>query len=169
MTTTQKAVSKIFIQGTIEQVWNEITKTDEVQKCMFNSRLHTDGLRPGAKIFMRTPNGKYTGVVGEVLECDAPHRYSHTFKFTAYDDPTCTVTYELKEVEGGVEFTLTADGIPSGTKTADQMIRGADLIVKTLKAIVETGKPPLGTRLLYVMFGMMEPFSPRKSLSENWK
>ena len=47
------------------------------------------------------------------------------------------------------------------------MNQGSDMIVKTLKAIVETGKPPFGIRMLYIMFKMMEPFSPEKSLSTN--
>ena len=114
MPETEKCVFKVFIRGSVEAVWREITKTDELQKCMFNMRLDTPGLRPGAKIRMRTPNGKYTGVVGEVLEFDPPRRYAHTFKFTQYDDPPCRVIYELKPVEGGVEFTLTCADMPAG-------------------------------------------------------
>ena len=131
-------------------------------------QMHTDGLKVGAQIRMRTVNGKYTGVVGEVLDFDSPHRFMHTLKFTQYDDPPCKVIYELKEVPGGVEFILTAIDIPVGTKTAKQMAQGGDMIVKTLKAIVETGKPALGTRLLYVLFRLTEPMSPKKTLSENW-
>ena len=56
----------------------------------------------------------------------------------------------------------------AGTKTAKDMERGGPFIVKTLKAIVETGRPPLGTRLLYVLFGLLGPFTPKKCRSENW-
>ena len=79
MTETQKIVAKIFIEGSIDDVWHEITKTDELQGAIFNMRLHTDGLRLGGHIRMRTADGKYTGVVGEILEFDPPHRYGHTF------------------------------------------------------------------------------------------
>ena len=168
MSETTKSISKIVIAGSIEDVWREITKTDEVQGCMFNMCLDTNGLEKGAKICMRSIDGKYTGVVGEVLEFDPPHRYAHTFKFTQYDDPPCTVVYELKEVEGGVEFTLTSENIPVGTKTAKQMIRGGDMIVKTLKSIVETGRPSFGVRMLYGMFKLMAPMTPKKCRSENW-
>ena len=75
---------------------------------------------------------------------------------------------DLVEVEGGVEFTLTAEGVPVGTKTAKQMAGGADFIVKTLKAIVETGRPPLGTRILFNVFKLAAPFSPKSTLSDNW-
>lgn len=168
MVDTEKAVCKVFIRGSIAAVWHEITKTDAVQGCMFNMRLHTKGLRPGNKIAMRTANGKYTGVVGEVLEFDPPHRYVHTFRFTSYDDPPCKVIYELREVEGGVEFTLILEDMPAGTKTAKDMTRGGTMIVNTLKAIVETGRPSFGTRMLYVLFKVLEPFSPKRCKSENW-
>jgi len=165
---TKRLVAKVFIAGSIDDVWNEITKTDELQGAMFNMRLHTDGLKLGGHIRMRTNDGKYTGVVGEILAWDPPHRYGHTFRFTNYNDPPCYVFYDLKEVEGGVEFTLTAEGVPVGTKTAKQMEGGAKFIVNTLKAIVETGRPSLGTRILYRVFKLMAPFSPKKTLSENW-
>src|SRR5437868_12614241 len=153
----EKAVFRVVIRGSIDDVWREITRTDEPQKCMFNMRLETDGLKPGGQIRMRSASGKTTGVVGEVLEFDPPHRYVHTFRFTQFDDPPCTVTHELKEVAGGVEYTLTHDNLPAGTKTAKQMNQGASLICKTLKAVVERGRPSLGVRLLYRLFRLLEP------------
>jgi uncharacterized protein YndB with AHSA1/START domain len=115
MPETEKAVFKVLIHGPIQTVWREITKTDEAQGCMFNMQLHTDGLRPGGKIRMRTKSGKYTGVVGEVLEFDPPRRYAHTFRFTNFDDPPCKVIYELREVPEGTEFTLILEDMPAGT------------------------------------------------------
>ncbi len=169
MAETERCVFRVFIRGSVEAVWREITKTDELQKCMFNMRLDTAGLKPGAKIRMRTPNGKYTGVVGEVLEFDPPRRYAHTFKFTQYDDPPCRVIYDLKAVEGGVGFTLTCEDMPAGTRTAKDMSRGGTMIVSTLKAIVETGRPSLGVRMLHVLFKVLAPLTPKKCLSENWE
>jgi uncharacterized protein YndB with AHSA1/START domain len=169
MAKTEKAVFRVRIRGTLEAVWREITKTDERQACMFNARMHTDGLAPGGQIRMRTESGKFTSVVGEVLVFEPPRRFSHTMRFTAYDDPPCIVTYQLNEVEAGVvEFTLTCENIPSGTKTAKDMKRGGNMIVKTLKVVVETGRPTLATRLLYVFFGLMEPVMPKRARSENW-
>ncbi len=168
MTETQRAVFKVHIAGRIEAVWKEITKTDEIQKSFFNSRMDTPGLKPGAPIRMRSPDGKYTAVVGDVVEFDPPHRFSHTFRFTQYDDPPCKVTYELREVSGGVEFTLIVDDMPAGTKTAKQMSQGGAMIVKTLKAVIETGRPTLGIRILYVLFKVLTPLTPKKCLSKNW-
>lgn len=168
MANGEKAVFKVLIRGSIDDVWRELTKTDEVQQAMFNSRLHTPGLAPGAPLRMRSPNGRYTSVVGEVIDIREKVRFSHTFRFTTYDDPPCTVIYELRQVEEGVEFTLTVENIPTGTKTAKQMQRGGTFIVDTLKSIVETGRAPLGARLLFVLFKLLEPFNPKRTRSENW-
>ena len=169
MAETLQLVSKVVIKGRIEDVWREITKTDEPQQAMFNGKLHTIGLAPGAPIQMRTPDNKYTSIVGEILELDPPRRLSHTMKFTTYDDPYCRVTYDLKEVEGGVEFTLTSEDVPANTKTAKDMSRGGDFIVKTLKEIVEKGRPALSTRLLFGLFGVLAPLmTPRRALASNW-
>jgi uncharacterized protein YndB with AHSA1/START domain len=159
---------RVRIKGRIEDVWNEITKTDSVQKCFFNSRMHVQRFEPGATIQMRTPNGRYVGVVGEILEFDPPRRFSHTFKFTNLDDPPCRVTYELKEAGDFVEFTMILEDVPAGTKTEKQMTQGGTMIVNTLKAVVETGRPGLGTRLLYLLFAVMQPFTPSRCKTANW-
>lgn len=163
-----KSISTIFIAGTIDAVWQEITKTGEAQKCFFNNVMHTTGLRPGAAIQMRSISNKYVGVVGEVLEINPPFLYSHTFKFTSYDDPHCKVTYKLKEVEGGVEFTLISEDMLEGSKTEKQMTSGAEMIVKALKGIVENGQPPFSIRLIHMIIALTEVFTPAKCKAENW-
>jgi uncharacterized protein YndB with AHSA1/START domain len=165
---SERAVFKVLIKGPIEAVWREITKTDGVQKAMFNMRLHTPGLRPGSPFQMRSEDGKVVGIVGEVLEFDPPRRYVTTFRFTRFDDPPCKITYELKEVAGGTEFVMTLDDLPPGTTTSKQMVQGGPLITKTLKSLVETGKLPFGTRVLYGIFALMAPLAPKKTRVENW-
>jgi hypothetical protein len=167
----KKAVFRIVINGSMEAVYRELTKTGEPQGAVFNSMLTLGagtGLVRGRKMQMRTPSGKYAVVRGEVVEADPPRRFAHTHQFTAHGDPFCTVVYDLKKVDAGVEVTLTVENIPAGTKTADEMMKGGDFILKNLKAIVETGRPPLGTRIMYAMFGALEFVLPAKSKSENW-
>jgi uncharacterized protein YndB with AHSA1/START domain len=164
-----RLVSKILIQGRIEDVWREITKTDEPQLAFFGAQMYRLSLGAGSPVQMRTPDNKYTSVVGEILEVSAPHRFSHTMKFTQYDDPYCKVTYELKEVPGGVEFTLTSEDVPAATKTEKSMRQGGDFIVKTLKQVIENGKPSLGTRMIYGMFAVLGPLmTPAKCKVEQW-
>lgn len=159
---------RVQIDGRIEDVWHEITRTDAPIPAFFNSQMHTRALRPGARLAMRSPDGRYTGVVGEILEVDPPRRFAHTFRFTNFDDPPCKVIYTLEEKRGGVEFTLEIEDLPVGTKTAKQMVQGGKMIVNTLKAVVETGRPSAGTRMLFGVFKLMQPFTPKRCLSENW-
>jgi uncharacterized protein YndB with AHSA1/START domain len=166
--TGERAVFKVFIKGPIDAVWREITKTDSVQRAMFNMRLHTPGLKTGAPFQMRSPDGKIVGIVGDVLEFEPPHRYVTTFRFTRFDDPPCKIIYELKEVAGGTEFVMTLEDLPTGTVTTKQMIQGTSLILKTLKSVVETGKLPMGTRILYAIFAIMAPLAPKRTRVENW-
>jgi hypothetical protein len=166
----EKAVFRIVINGTMEAVFRELTKTGEPQGAVFNSMLTLDqpGLVRGRRMQMRTVSGRHAIVVGEVVEHEPPARFAHTHRFTQYDDPSCTVVYELRKVEGGVEVTLTVENIPVGTGTEKEMKKGGDFILKNLKAIVETGKPPFGTRLMYAMFGALEFVLPAKTRSERW-
>jgi uncharacterized protein YndB with AHSA1/START domain len=159
---------QVVIRAPVEAVWAALTKTDEVLPFFFGSVMRTPGLKPGAPMRMRSPNDKYTGVVGEVLEFDPPRRFSHTFRFTNYDDAPCRVTYELRPVPEGTEFTLITEGVPAGTRTEKQMAQGGPFITQTLKQVVERGRPSFGTRMILRLIRVMEPFTPKRCLSSNW-
>ena len=163
-----KQVYRITINAPIRKVWDALTRTGEPLPFFFGSVMHTTTLGPGAPIRMRTPDGKFTGVVGEVLEFDPPHRFSHTFKFTSLDDAPCRVTYELVEVDGAVQFTLTSEGITAGTKSEKYMKQGSEFIGATLKALCETGRPTLKQRLMLAMMSATAFTSPKRSRSEHW-
>ncbi|MEO5771696.1 MAG: SRPBCC domain-containing protein [Burkholderiaceae bacterium] len=162
------AVFRIVIQADVQRVWRELTKTDEAQGAVFNAWMHTTGLKAGGRLQMRTGTGKHVLVVGEVLEFDPPHRFVHSHRFTQYDDPVCQVAYELKPVAGGVEVTLRVAGMPAGTRTAKSMQTGGHTILRALKAISETGKPPPAARLMYLAFDLLEFVLPKRTRSEHW-
>ena len=168
MASTEKAVFKVFIEGRPEDVWLELTKTHEPQACFFDMQLFTTGQEPGGRMQMRTKSGKYVGAVGEILEFDPPRRYAHTFRFTANDDPPCRIVYELIPRGSGTEFVMTLHDLPAGTKSTKQMKQGGPMICKVLKSVVETGRIPFGTRVLYLLFALMEPMQPKKLRTENW-
>jgi uncharacterized protein YndB with AHSA1/START domain len=162
------AIFRILIQADIQRVWRELTKTDQAQGAMFNAWLHTTGLAPGGRMQMRTGSGRHVLVVGEVLEVDPPHRFVHTHRFTQYDDPVCRVAYELKQVPAGVEVTLRVSGLAAGTRTDRSMQQGGRMILKSLKAIAQTGRPPLGTRLMYLALDRLEFVLPARTRSGRW-
>jgi uncharacterized protein YndB with AHSA1/START domain len=165
-TTTQ--VSRVTIDAPIQTVWDALTKEGEVLPFFFGTVLHTTTLAPGSPIRMRTPNGKYTGVVGDVLELDPPNKYSTTFKFTNYDDAVCKVTHELKQVGNQTEYTMTSEYVPVDTKTAKSMKQGGTFIVNELKRHVETGKPSFMARFIMIMGKLFAFTSPKASLTKNW-
>jgi uncharacterized protein YndB with AHSA1/START domain len=163
-----ESVFRIVVQADIERVWHELTKTGEAQGAVFNAVLHARALTPGQPVQMRTGSGRHVLVVGEVLECTPPRVFAHTHRFTQHDDPVCTVRYELKPVPQGVEVTLRVIGMTPGTRSAKSMASGGHFILKNLKAVCEQGRPPLGTRLMYLMFDWMEAVLPARTKAEHW-
>lgn len=164
-----RQVAQIVINAPIQTVWEALTQEGEVLPFFFGTVMHTTSLAPGAPVRMRSPNGKYTGVVGDVLEFDPPHRFSMTFKFTNMEDPVCRITHELKELgPDQTEYTLISDDVPTGTKTARQMEQGSRIITSTLKKYVETGKPTTMARFIMLMNSLMAFTVPKVCLSENW-
>ncbi|MBU1311391.1 MAG: SRPBCC domain-containing protein [Gammaproteobacteria bacterium] len=168
MTDSNRLVSKIVINGTLETIWRELTKSDEPQAAVFNAWLHTQALVPGASLQMRTGDGRNVLVIGKVVEFEPPHRFVHTFRFTQYDDPECTVTYQLKQLDHGVEVSLIVDNLPLGSRTAKDMQGGSTMILNTLKAVVETGRPTLGTRIMYALFSKLGFMLPKRTRAEHW-
>lgn len=165
----EKIVAEIFIAGTAQDVWREITKRDEAQGGFFNAWLTARELAPGEPMAMRDRTGAYSSVVGEILEYDPPRRFAHTFRFTQYEDAPCKVVYDIEEVEGGVLFRLTVMDVPPDTKTEKSMFAGAKLIVTSLRRIVERGSLAPGLRLAFAAAECLTPVvMPSRCRSEHW-
>jgi len=165
-----KQVYRIVINAPIETVWNTLVKTDEALPFFFGAVCKTTGpsLAPGQPYAMRSPDGKFTSVIGKVLEFRPPFVYKHTLQFTMFDDPACTVSYELKEVPGGTEFSLVTENVPAGTRMEKGMVQSTNFILSTVKAVAETGKATLGGRLMLGFYSLMTPMMPKRCRSENW-
>ena len=169
MTESEKRVTRIIINAPIETVWAELIKTNRPQPFFFGSECRTvTELKPGAPMRMTSPNGKYVSVAGDVTVFEPPYRYGHSFKFTNMDDPPCHVTYELREVPEGTEFSLITEGTIPDSKTEKSMDQGATFITENLKSFVETGKPTFGGKMILGMIKLMTPFSPKQCRVENW-
>ncbi|MGH1492749.1 MAG: SRPBCC domain-containing protein [Acidimicrobiales bacterium] len=172
MADTERAVFTIHIDGTKEAVWNELTKTNEPQDALWHGVLHARGLDPGNPFQKRSRDGRTVSEVGEILEYDPPNRLKQTLRFTQYDDPYCVVTFEIADgPDGGVDFTLTVDDLTPGTKTTKGWTGsgGGDWVCKTLKEIIEDGKPSLFTRAMYRFWDIAGPLAlPKKSRVEHW-
>ena len=166
--TAERAYFKVHIRAPIHKVWAELTRTDSVLPFFFNGVCKTPGLALHAPIRMQSEDGKYTSVVGDVIEFEPPYRYAHTFKFTNLDDPPCIVRYVLEEKDGGTDFTLINENVPVGTKTEKYMTSGGRFITENLKALVETGRATFGGRIMLALMGLAAPLTPKVCQSENW-
>ncbi|MEQ9506024.1 MAG: SRPBCC domain-containing protein [Hyphomonas sp.] len=165
----ERAIYKVTIAAPIRTVWDTLVKTDEVLPFFFGAVCDAEGgLANGKPMRMVSADRKFAIVVGEVLEFSPPHRYAHTMKFTQYPDAPCTVIYDLKEIEGGTEFTLITEGVPAGTKTEKSMVPGGVFITENLKALVETGKPKFAGRMIMAMGSMLNFAVPKICRIENW-
>ena len=166
--TRERHVWKVTIKAPIETVWNTLVKTDEVLPFFFGAVCDTaDGIKVGKTMRMVSKNRKFAIVVGKILEFTPPHRYAHTLHFTQNEgEEPAIVSYDLKEVPGGTQFTLTSEAIP-GTKTA-KMVGAGPFIVGNLKSVAETGRPSFSGRMVMAMNPLMSFLTPKISRIENW-
>lgn len=162
-------INKTVINAPIDTVWSILTKTDEALPFFFGAICDTkDGLREGASMRMVSANRKTAMVVGDVLRFEPPHVYAHTFRMTNLDDDPCTVTYTLREIDGGTEFELAIDNAVPGSKLEKEMLGAQGFIASNLKALAETGRPAFSGRMVGVLGPIMGLFAKRQQRIENW-
>jgi uncharacterized protein YndB with AHSA1/START domain len=163
-----RAVYKIVINAPIETVWSELVNTSAPRPFFWNSSWDAKAMASGNAYRMVSEDRKTVAVVGEILEMDPPHRLVHSFRLTSLDDPASRVTYALKEVEGGTEFSLVTENVVAGSKSEKSMADGSKFIVSNFKAFVETGRVTFGARMMLMMFRIMAPFAPKSMSADKW-
>lgn len=133
----QEIRHSITIKAPIERVWAEITKVGARQRAQLDSVLETS-FEPGDPLYYKSQDGSRTFMVGRVLECDPPRRFSHTQMLTMRDDPLTVVTWSLEPTDAGTEVMLVNSGWPADAKRdkVDATWKG---ILASLKIVVETG------------------------------
>lgn len=157
----ERVVTSIDIGVPVEAAWREITKTGTLQRAFFDTVLVGD-LRPGSPYRYTTPDGKRTFIRGTILEVDPPRRLALTFKFVGAKEPEAKVIYELQAIPSGVRVTIVHEGLDTATRQGRRVSGGWKSILANLRAVLETGKPPLGTRIQYFVFRLVLPFMPKE-------
>src|SRR5882757_8039493 len=80
---------------------------------------------------------------GIVLECDPPRRLSYTWH-PQYEpflhEPHSRVTFELVQLEGQVQLTVTHDEFDEGSKVFESISGGWPRVLSSLKSWLETGR-----------------------------
>jgi uncharacterized protein YndB with AHSA1/START domain len=167
-TFADRAIYKVLIKAPIETVWSELINTTTPRPFFWNSSWDAKDMAPGNAYRMVCNGGKTVAVVGEILELDPPYRLVHSFRLTALDEPASTVTYTLREVDGGTEFCLITENVVAGSKSEKSMADGSKFIVENFQAYVETGKISFGARVMLAMFAVMAPFTPKSMSADKW-
>jgi uncharacterized protein YndB with AHSA1/START domain len=167
-TFAERAIYKVIIKAPIETVWSELVNTTTPRPFFWNSSWDAKDMAPGNAYRMVSNGGKTVAVVGEILELDPPYRLVHSFRLTALDEPASTVTYTLREVDGGTEFCLITENVVAGSKSEKSMADGSKFIVENFQAYVETGKISFGARVMLAMFAFMAPFTPKSMSADKW-
>jgi uncharacterized protein YndB with AHSA1/START domain len=167
-TFAERAIYKVIIKAPIETVWSELVNTATPRPFFWNSSWDAKDMAPGNAYRMVSNGGKTVAVVGEILELDPPYRLVHSFRLTALDEPASTVTYTLREVDGGTEFCLITENVVAGSKSEKSMADGSKFIVENFQAYVETGKVSFGARVMLAMFAVMAPFTPKSMSADKW-
>lgn len=165
----ERTMWKVVIDAPVDVVWSTLVKTGEILPFFFGSVCDAGpGLAKGRAMRMVSPDRKNAIVVGEVTEFSPPHRYAHTIYFTQVEgEQPALTTYDLKELPGGkTEFTLTAEAVP-GSKVG-KMVQAGTMIVTTLKAVVETGKPDFTASMIMALNPLMGLMTPKISRIQNW-
>ena len=124
-------------------------------------------LRPGGTLRYLSPDRSRVFIAGEVLEVDPPRRFRHTYIFTMAPDPVTEVTWELEEVAGGCQVTLTHAGW-TVEKEAKKHEAGWAEILGLLKSELETGNIPTKTKLIYRMQTLFLWALPKSTKAEKW-
>lgn len=159
-------VASILIDAPVQRVWDEITKTDGVQRPLYNTMLES-ALTPGSRLRYTSRDGRRVFVVGEILEVAAPHHFVHTYLMTLDPDLETTVAWELTAEGDGCRVTLTHSGWTDEHRTMDKTVKGWIEILDLLKAEVETGTVPLRTRLTYRVMALFSFALPKRTSAEH--
>lgn len=164
----EKQVYRVLIRAPIDTVWSELVNQAEPRPFFWNGSWDTPELAPGNPYRVTSNAGKAVAVIGRILEMDPPHKLVTSFRLTALPDPPSQVTYLLKEVAGGTEFSLVTERVLAGSKSEKSMADGSRFIVDNFKSWVENGKVTFGARVLLLMYSLMAPLMPEAMHADNW-
>ncbi|MEQ9209147.1 MAG: SRPBCC domain-containing protein, partial [Pseudomonadales bacterium] len=164
----EKNICWVIIKAPIETVWSELINTTRPRPFFWNGSWDIAEFAPGNPYRVASNAGKDIAVIGRIIEMDPPHKLITSFRLTTLPDPPSRVTYILKEVEGGTEFSLITEQVIAGSKSEKSMADGSQFITRNLKAFVETGKVTFAARLMLAMFSIMAPLTPKSMRAEKW-
>ena len=136
------AVAHATIAAPPAEVWNALTDPAVITKYFHGTTVESDWEVGGPITWSGEMGGTSYQDKGEVLAFEPGARLQHTYWSSMTGDPDepeyyKTVTYELADVDGNTQVTLTQDSNPS-QEAADEMVaKGWAPILDGLKRVVE--------------------------------
>ena len=129
----------IFIAKPAEEVWEALTRKDQVDR-YYIVPLGTPELEVGGEIFYGHEGAKM--ITGKVLELERPKVFAHSFAFThSPEEPETRVRYEIEDLGAMCALTLIHEGFAEVNQTFHDISGGWPVILSGLKTILETGAP----------------------------
>jgi uncharacterized protein YndB with AHSA1/START domain len=162
----ERQLHVVEIHAPIEAVWAEITKLRQIQKPMFNTVLESD-FKPGSRLIYRSEDRKRVFIIGEVHEFSPPRRFVHTFRFTSFPETPTLVEWQLEQRGDVTRVTVTHSRFTDQKKTADSVRTSWVDILGNIKAVIETGNVPVGTRVKHSLMQTFMFMAPKETLREN--
>lgn len=133
---------RVYIGAPAETVWSWLVEPERVEQYHL-SLLQQRPSAPGDRIEYVGKVGYQPLVAGTVLELVETRRLVHTFQFQFADpDPESRVSFEL--IRYGEEMCcleLRHEGLLRGSETERTVGHSWDVMLSSLKTIVETGRP----------------------------
>lgn len=130
----------IFIRATPKDIWRAMTDPILTRDYYYGTAIVSDWT-PGARWTSEANDELY--LEGEIVEIDEPHRLVQTFHVAiekpAANDPPSTVTWEITPMGDSSRLKLVHDGM--GAATREYVEDGWELILSSLKTLLETGQP----------------------------
>ena len=136
-----KVQRSITLNSTKEKVWDALTNLEHIKQYFFGTETKTDWKVGSPLIFEGEFEEKKYRDKGRIIKNEPGKllRYSYWSGFSGLEDKEenySTVTYEIKEVENGVELTVTQEGFANEEKQ-DHAINGWKMVLDKIKEIVE--------------------------------
>jgi uncharacterized protein YndB with AHSA1/START domain len=162
--TTTTQVYRVFIKATADAIWTALTDPEWTDRYAYGGFVHYD-LKPGGALVVNPGQEMIDGAAaqgwtlpdviidGEVIEARPPHFLKSTWRMLmdpgTAAEPHSTLTYEIKELDGGVCSLTVIHDLPHSPITAALTAGNDDLdggggghpwILSDLKSLLETGK-----------------------------
>ena len=104
-------IKTIYLKATPEKVWRHLTERDLLARWFHETdRDLTEGASFQYLSFHLDKDDRKL-MWGDVLEVDPPHKLVHTFTHQWLNGGVTTMTWDLLEIEGGTQLTMTHAGL----------------------------------------------------------